>query len=264
MLTRQNLGWRHKGGLAAGLDDGCGGKKRHHSLAGADVTMQQAQHAIGLREVGNNVVDGALLRGRKRIGQGRNNPRAQKSLGGAAAAGPRAHVAAQERQRELAGKQFVVGKPRPRCAGRFKVGRLSRVMHAAQRFGEAWKAIALEPGGVLPFRELGQAMKRQIERLAQLVRVQPFGERIDRIDQRQPGKARRIDHAVGMHHLQMAIVERCYARNVARLALGEELLQIILARVEISDGERVGVVAGRRCCTARAGGWAAAAGDDRR
>ncbi len=46
-----------------------------------------------------------------------------------------------------------------------------------------------------------------------------------------------------MHHLQMAVVERDGAGDVAQFAFGQELFQIILARVEIGDGQRVGVVA---------------------
>ena len=70
MLARQDLGRRHQRGLAAGLDHGGGGEQRHHGLARADVALQQPQHALGLGEIGDDLVDGALLRGRERIGQG--------------------------------------------------------------------------------------------------------------------------------------------------------------------------------------------------
>jgi hypothetical protein len=76
MLARQNLGRRHQRRLAAGLDHRCGGKECHHGLARADVAVEQAQHAIGLGEIGNNVGDRALLRRRERIGQGGSNLRA--------------------------------------------------------------------------------------------------------------------------------------------------------------------------------------------
>ena len=42
----------------------------------------------------------------------------------------------------------------------------------------------------------------------------------------------------------MAVVERRGARDVAQRAFGKELFQIILARIEIGDGQRIGVVAG--------------------
>ena len=47
MLARQDFGRRHQRGLPAGLDHGRGGEQRHHGLAGADVALQQAQHALG-------------------------------------------------------------------------------------------------------------------------------------------------------------------------------------------------------------------------
>ena len=48
-----------------------------------------------------------------------------------------------------------------------------------------------------------------------------------------------------MHHLQRIVVNLGGAGDVAGLALGQELAQIILARVEISERQRLsGVVAG--------------------
>ena len=132
MLARQNFGRRHEGRLAAGLDHMRGGKQRDDGLARADVAMQQPQHALRLRQIGDDVGDRALLRGRQRIGQGGDNARAQNTLGGAAAARPRAHMRAKQRQRELAGQQFVVGEPRPGGAFRLEVVRRRRTMNAAQ------------------------------------------------------------------------------------------------------------------------------------
>ena len=57
MLAREDLGRRHQGGLAAGLDHGRGGEQRHHGLARADVALQQAQHALGLGEIGVDLLD---------------------------------------------------------------------------------------------------------------------------------------------------------------------------------------------------------------
>ena len=245
MLPRQNFGRRHERRLPAGLDHGRGGKERDHGLAGADVAMKQPQHAVRLREIGDDVVDRALLRRRERIGQRGDDPGAQQPLGGAAAAGARAHMAAQQCERELAGEQFVVGEPRPRRArtarGRPGSPGDARLRSASAKLG---KSLRLSQAASCHSGKSGRRSSASIDRLAQLVRMQPLGERIDRIDQRQLGKSGRIDHAVGMHHLQMAVVERRDARNVADLALGKELLQIILARVEIGDGQRVGVVAG--------------------
>ena len=118
-------------------------------------------------------------------------------------------------------------------------------MDTAQRVGKARKAVALEPFGVLPFRQsLRHALQRRVDRFAHLIRMQSFGQRVDRIDQRQTGEARLVDDTVGMNHLQMAVVECGGARHVAQSANRKELFQIVPAGVEIGDGQRVGVVAG--------------------
>ena len=55
VLARQDLGRRHQGGLAAGLDRGQHGHQRDHRLAAADVALQQAQHALIARHVGQDL-----------------------------------------------------------------------------------------------------------------------------------------------------------------------------------------------------------------
>ena len=170
--------------------------------------------------------------------------RRRPSLGRAAAGLP-AHMRAHQSERELAGEQFVIGEPRPSEALRRDVVRLGRPVQMAQRGGEGGKALARDPGLVLPFRQIGQAGERAVHRAPHIAEREAFGQRIDRLDQRQVGKALLVDHAVGMHHLQRIVVEFGGAGDVARLALGQELAQIILARVEISQRQRLsGVVAG--------------------
>ena len=127
MLARQNLGRRHERRLAAGLDHVRRGEQRDHGLARADIAMQEPQHALRLRQIGDDVGDRALLRRRERVGQRGDNPRAQPALGGAAAAGARAHVRAQQRERELAGEQVRHRRAatRRRLSGSTIVGRLA-------------------------------------------------------------------------------------------------------------------------------------------
>jgi hypothetical protein len=79
-------------------------------------------------------------------------------------------------------------------------------MNPAQRFRKARKILLLEPRRVLPFGQIGNPMQRHIQRLAELVRMQPLGHRIDRIDQRQRREALRVHHALRMQHLQVPIV----------------------------------------------------------
>ena len=115
-------------------------------------------------------------------------------------------------------------------------------MDAAQSRSKTRKAVALEPGGVLPFGQIRQAFKRDLDRFVHLVGMQAFGQRIDRIDQRQLGETLLVNDAVGMHHLQMPVVKLRGARHVTGFAFRQELLQIILAGVEIGQRQRVGVV----------------------
>ena len=222
MLAGENFGRRHQGGLPSGLDHGGGGDQRDHGLAGADVALQQPQHALRAREVGDDVVDRLLLRMGERVGQRLEDARAQAAFAGDAAAGLAAHVRAHQRERELAGEQFVIGKPRPGRALRRDVVRLGRAVQAAQRVGKCREALARNPGFVLPFRQVRQARERAVHRAPHIAERQPFGERIDRLDQRQFGKALLVHHAVGMHHLQHAVVELGRAGDVARLADGQE------------------------------------------
>ena len=244
VLPRQNFRRRHQRRLPAGFDDGRRGKQRHHRLAGADVTVKKPQHAVRLRQVRDDVGDRALLRGRQRVGERLDDTRAQLAFRRSAAARARPHAPAQQRERKLAGEQFVVGETCPGGVVRIEVGRLVRPVDAAQRVGEIRKAVALEPGGVLPFRQIRQALERALDRFVYLGGVEALGKRIDRIEQRQLQQALLVDDAVGMHHLQVPVVERRRPGHVTGFADRQELLQIILAGVEIRQRQRVGVVVG--------------------
>ena len=123
MLACQDLRRRHQGGLPARLDHGGCSEQRDDGLAGADIAMQQSQHALRLRQVGDDVGDRALLRRRQRIGKRRDDARMQPPLGGAAASGAGAHMGAQQCKRELARQQFVVSEPRPGRAFRRDIAR---------------------------------------------------------------------------------------------------------------------------------------------
>ena len=160
MLAREDFGRRHQRGLPAGLDHGRGREQRHHGLAGADVALQQPHHAMRQRKVGDDVVDRADLRRRQRIGQRRDHLGAQQAFAGAAAAGLAALVRAHQRERELAGEQFVIGEPRPGRTFGQQVAGLGGAVQALERLGEAGKLVALEPGRILPFRQPRQLGQR--------------------------------------------------------------------------------------------------------
>ncbi len=69
VLAGENFGRRHEGGLPAGFDYRRRRDQRHHGLAGADIALQQPQHALRTGEVGGDVVDRLLLPVGQRIGQ---------------------------------------------------------------------------------------------------------------------------------------------------------------------------------------------------
>ena len=177
------------------------------------------------------------------VGQRLEDARAQPPFAGAAAAGLPAHMRAHQRQRELAGEQFVIGKPCPSGTFRRDIARFGRPMQMAQRVGEARKLFARHPGFILPFRQIGEAGERCIHRAPHIAERQSFGERIDRLDQWQLGEAFLVHDPVGMHHLQHAVVEFGAAGDVAQLTHRQKFLQVILARIEESQRQRSGLVA---------------------
>ena len=84
VLVGQQLGGRHQRDLAAALDRRGGGQQSHHGLARSDIALEQAQHAFGLAEIGDDIRDGARLRRRERVGQGFDQFLAQASVPGVA------------------------------------------------------------------------------------------------------------------------------------------------------------------------------------
>ena len=116
-------------------------------------------------------------------------------------------------------------------------------MDPPQRVGEGGGAGAGEKGRVLPFRQGRKPAQRGLDRALDLVRRQPFGQGIDRLDQRKAGKLRFRHDAVRVDHLQHAVIERDRAGHIAPRADGQELIDVVFARVEIGDHEVAGPVA---------------------
>ena len=133
MLPRQELRRRHQRRLPPAFDHRCGRQQRHNRLAGAHIALQQPQHALGLGKIRDDVGDRAGLGLRERIGQRRDQLLPQLAGTGSCAAGRTAQMRAHERERKLAGEQFVIREPRPRRSFRQDVCRLGRPVHAAQR-----------------------------------------------------------------------------------------------------------------------------------
>ena len=122
--------------LPASVDRGRG-EQRHHRLAGPDVALQQPQHPHRLAQILGDGGDRLALRGCQRVGQRVDDPVAQMAVAGVAVAGRTPQLRAHQRQRQLAGQQFVEGEPRPERAIGQDVGEFDRHMHAVQRFARS-------------------------------------------------------------------------------------------------------------------------------
>ena len=92
--------------------------------------------------------------------------------------------------------------------------RFGGAVQVAQRRRKGRQAFASDPGFILPFRQIGQVFKRAIYCAPDISEREAFRQRVNRLDQRQCGKAGFIHNAVGMNHLQHAVVEFGRARDI--------------------------------------------------
>ena len=225
MLARQDFGRRHQRRLAAAFDHGRGGEQRHHGLAGADVALQQPQHAFGLGEIGDDVGDRARLRRRQRIGQRLDQLLPQMCPVAGGRRGRRGGADARAPARARAGRPGTRHRPAattPTLSGS-DVGGLGRpVQHAAARRRRPGSARARPSSGPAIPADRGTRVERGVDGLAHLIEAEPFGQRIDRLDQRQLRQTGLGDDAVGMHHLPHVRrrARPCPRRSAARRPAG--------------------------------------------
>ena len=153
------------------------------------------------------------------------------------------------RQRRAASRPGFRARCRSGSCGRCSVCNAS---------AKAGKPLRVEPGRdpAIPATS-GSLSSAPSIALRTCIAIKSFGQRIDRLDHRQGREALFVDHAIGMHHLQHAVVERGRARHVARLADRKQLLQIILARAGNRSGPGRRSRRWHRSGRARADGWAA-------
>ena len=136
MLARQDFGRRHQRRLAAGLDGARHGEQRHHRLAGADIALQQPQHAFGIGEVGVDFGQREFLAAGQRIGQGRAQFLDDAAVADQRPARQAADFCPHQRQRDLAGQQLVIGEPPPCRALDGDIDRVGRIVDAGERVAE--------------------------------------------------------------------------------------------------------------------------------
>ncbi|MNL58204.1 hypothetical protein D3C87_1818240 [compost metagenome] len=61
VLRGEDFGWRHEGRLGAALRHGGHGHQRHDRLAGADIALQEARHAVRRGQISPDLIERTQL-----------------------------------------------------------------------------------------------------------------------------------------------------------------------------------------------------------
>ena len=180
VLLGQHLRRRHQRGLRAGLHRAQHGQQRHQRLAGADVALQQPEHAARRGHVAVDLRQGCRLRrgGREAEAPQRLGPHLP---GGAErAAGPPLLPRLHPGHRELVRQHLVVAEPGAKLRRR----RFGRALQAEQGVAEGGPAFPPQQGRILPLRQVGHAAGGGAHGDPQLPHREPRRHRPDRVDGR--------------------------------------------------------------------------------
>ena len=232
MLTRQQLGRRHQCRLRAALDGVQHRQQRDDSLAAADVPLQQAEHARGLRHVGGDLRECRRLR----AGELKTEPldHVAGELAGDAdrPAGLPSQPAADDRERQLVGEQLVKGQARPRRRERREIAVGGRRMRLDQGLAPARPVLSGTERRVEPLVEDRRALQSGLDHLQHHLAGEAGGERVDRLDRGQAFLIRVGQHVIGMHHLQSLAERVNHAADDPCLARRQRLQQVLGPGVE--------------------------------
>ncbi len=98
-------------------------------------------------------------------------------------------------------------------------------------------------GGVLPFGKSRRAFDGRRDGLLHRPLGEPSGQAIEGLDPQDPLALRQWHDMVGVRHLHLALVEFDLAAHHAGLARRQQLLEIVLATVEVGQAEPAALVA---------------------
>ena len=165
------------------------GEQRHHRLAGADIALQQPQHALGLAEIGVDVGERARWRRSAR----RAAPRSIFAAGvrrRARARPPGRRMMGAHQRRARAGPPASRHRPAATTPGppAWQIGRLRRPVQRAQRLAEARPLLAREQARHRAIPAAPARARAPLRRPGAPLEAQPLGERIDRLDRGQLGE----------------------------------------------------------------------------
>ena len=136
VLAGKDLGGHHKGPLRPALHGGGKRQQRNHRLAGTDVALKQAQHALVRGHVAQDLLHRPGLRGGEAVGQGPDELCPEIASARKPAPLCPLHAGAHQRQGELVRQQLVIGEPSPCCSiGACRRG-CFRPVHGVKRCAE--------------------------------------------------------------------------------------------------------------------------------
>jgi hypothetical protein len=237
VLAREDFGRHHQRALSAALHRRGECQQRHDRLAGAHVTLEEAQHALAGGHVAQDLLQRPGLCLGEAVGQGLDQLRAEIAGSGKPPPLRALHAGAHEREGELVRQQLVIGEPA--ACGRVGAdgGGRGRVVQRLQRRIEGGPAMALQEGLVLPFGKLRQFLQRLGDGLGQHLGRKPLGQRIDRLDERHAVEFCRRDNVVRMRHLGFGVEPVDLAGDEARLPLGQRPADRIAIGVEEDEAQ---------------------------
>ena len=167
MLARQDFRRRHQHGLSARFDRRQHRHQRHRGFSCADIALQEPQHALFACHVLQNLCNGRLLAVRQREGQGVDDRAAQRAGRDHRSACNLAQALAHKGERNLAGQEFVIGKPATGGRLRIEIRLVSRIVQAVDGVEGRGKTLPLQQGLLDPFRQVRNAGDGRLHRLAQ-------------------------------------------------------------------------------------------------
>ena len=232
MLAGQNLGRRHQRGLRAGLDHGEHGEQRDHGLAAADVALEQAQHALGPREIGRDLGQGRPLRRGQPKRQGVEHGATQPAVAHDAPPLVPRLAAADQTQRHLAGEKLVIREPSARRRFGPDVVRKERAVQGAQGVRKSRPPLICEPVRILPFRQLCEPLQRFGDAAAEAALAQSLRKRIKGLERPGSGELARRRDQLGMHDLPVLAEASQYAAHDPLLAFRQDAAQVGFACLE--------------------------------
>ncbi len=173
MLFGQNFGRCHQGGLFAGLDRAQHRQQRDQRLAGADIALEQTQHAAGGGQVGVDLDQSRDLGRRRRKAEAVQRDVAQPRIADQRLAGAGAHTTTNQREGDLAGEQLVIGQTGAQAL--FGFG-LVQDFARPQGFGEWRPFLAFQQRRVVPLGKFGQQRQPLGQRGGDLTWPEPGGQ----------------------------------------------------------------------------------------